>query len=244
MLWLQGESDALENQGAAYETNLRNFIADMRTQFDSPELPFYMARVREFYGTAEQSGLVRTAQVVVAESTEFVEWFDTDSYNPLIEGGHYNTEGEINIGIDFANLYLGLYETFTSWASEQGLDGTPGKESGFFDDPDGDGLSNGVEAWFGTDPTVPGTGLSEITSDGTTTTFQHPQNTSVFSGVSIYYNWSLDLTEWYAGDGIAGPDGGPTVSISSSTEVDITTTTASANEPLSTLFLRAGVIQD
>ena len=244
MLWLQGESDALENQGAAYETNLRNFIADMRTQFDSPELPFYMARVREFYGTAEQSGLVRTAQVVVAESTEFVEWFDTDSYNPLIEGGHYNTEGEINIGIDFANIYLGLYETFTSWASEQGLDGTPGKESGFFDDPDGDGLSNGVEAWFGTDPTVPGTGLSEITSDGTTTTFQHPQNTSVFSGVSISYSWSLDLTEWYAGDGIGGPDGGPTVSISSSTEVDITTTTATANEPLSTLFLRAGVIQD
>jgi hypothetical protein len=135
-------------------------------------------------------------------------------------------------------------ETFTSWASEQGLDGTPGKESGFFDDPDGDGLSNGVEAWFGTDPTVPGTGLTELVTDGTTTTFQHPQNTSVISGVSIYYNWSLDLTEWYAGDGIGGPDGGPTVSISSSTEVDITTTTATANEPLSTLFLRAGVIQD
>ncbi len=147
MLWLQGESDAQENQGAAYETNLRNFIADMRTRFNDPDLPFYMGRVREFYGTALQSGLVRDAQVVVAESTAHVEWFDTDSYNPLILGGHYNADGEINIGIDYANLYLasGPSGTFTGWANEQGLDGSPGKESGFNDDPDQDGVANAME---------------------------------------------------------------------------------------------------
>ena len=106
MLWLQGESDALEGHGAAYETNLRNFIADMRTQFSVPDLPFYIARVREYYGTAEQTALVRTAQVDIADSTENVEWFDTDSYNPLINGGHYDTAGQIGIGIDFAETYL------------------------------------------------------------------------------------------------------------------------------------------
>lgn len=136
MLWLQGESDAAEGQGAAYETNLRNFISDMRTRFEVPDLPFYIARVRDFYGTPEQAGLVRAAQVTVAESTDKVEWFDTDSYNPLIAGGHYNAEGEINIGIDYANLYLesGPSGTFADWAAGRGLDGTPGKESGFSDD--------------------------------------------------------------------------------------------------------------
>ncbi len=107
MLWLQGESDAVEGQGAAYEANLRNFIDDMRTQFSVPDLPFYIARVRTYYGTVEQSGLVRTAQVAVAESTANVEAFDTDSYN-LINGGHYNTAGQLNIGIDFANTYLSM----------------------------------------------------------------------------------------------------------------------------------------
>jgi hypothetical protein len=106
MLWLQGESDALEGQGAAYETNLRNFIDDMRTQFNVADLPFYIARVRDYYGTEEQSALVRAAQVDVAESTDNVEWFDTDSYNPLINGGHYNAAGQIGIGIDFAITHL------------------------------------------------------------------------------------------------------------------------------------------
>jgi hypothetical protein len=106
MLWLQGESDALEGHGEAYETNLRNFIDDMRTRFDAPDLPFYIARVREHYGTPEQTALVRTAQVVIADSTANVEWFDTDSYNPLINGGHYDTAGQVGIGIDFANTFL------------------------------------------------------------------------------------------------------------------------------------------
>ena len=108
MLWLQGEFDAYESQGAAYETNLRNFIADMRTQFDTPDLPFYIARVRTWWDNAarDQAVLVRAAQVTVAETTDNVEWFDTDSYDPLINSGHYNTPGQLNIGIDFANTYL------------------------------------------------------------------------------------------------------------------------------------------
>ena len=104
MLWVQGESDGKLNKGAQYEANLRVFIADMRTQFKKPDLPFYMARIRLYYAP---KGLVRAAQVKIAGDTANVEWFDTDMLgNPLISGGHYNSNGQIQIGTLFANTYL------------------------------------------------------------------------------------------------------------------------------------------
>ncbi len=71
--------------------------------------------------------------------------FDTDSHTLI--GGHYDTAGQISIGVDFANTYLvsGPSGTFSGCATVQGLDGTAGKESGFSDDPDGDGVVNGFE---------------------------------------------------------------------------------------------------
>lgn len=43
MLWLQGESDALENKGQDYEKNLLAFIKHMRTKFATPKMPFIIA---------------------------------------------------------------------------------------------------------------------------------------------------------------------------------------------------------
>jgi hypothetical protein len=106
MLWLQGESDAFAKQGAIYAANLRNFIADIRTQFDTPDLLFIIARVRDYYGLPAQSTLVRDAQVAIADSDANVEWFDTDTFNPLKEGGHYTWEAQIEIGKAFAETYL------------------------------------------------------------------------------------------------------------------------------------------
>ncbi len=102
MLWMQGESDAAENQAEAYDANLRAFIADMRKQFDTPQMPFAIGRVKDFYGGATgQAAIVRSAQQEVAESTDAVEWFDTDGYS-LADGGHYNAAGLVEMGKDFA----------------------------------------------------------------------------------------------------------------------------------------------
>jgi hypothetical protein len=202
MLWLQGESDAADAKGALYETNLRDFIADMRTRFGAPNLPFYMGRVRDYYGTTAQSGMVRDAQVAVADSTADVEWFDTDSYNPLILGGHYDTAGQIGIGIDYANLYLatGPTGTFGGWANEQGLDGSQGKESGFSDDPDQDGVENALEWVSG--------GIPLMAGDGVQTSVQMDPSNSVFSfsfnreedsigRVDLAVEWITELgSEW------------------------------------------------
>ena len=119
-----------------------------------------------------------------------------------------------------------------------------GAQTGFNDDPDGDKLANGVEAWLGSDPGVFNTGLEGLSSDGTTTTFSHSRNPSPPSDVSGAYEWSLDLDSWYDGDGSEGPVGGPNVSFVPVTVDSTTSVTATASEAIERLFVRIAVTQE
>jgi len=109
MLWLQGESDAAERKAESYEKNLTAFIAHMRTQFKTPEMPFIIARVLGFYGgKTGQARIVRDAQVKVAKEVKNVACFDTDDcpiVDPVKNKGHYNAVGLIEIGKRFAAGY-------------------------------------------------------------------------------------------------------------------------------------------
>ena len=111
-------------------------------------------------------------------------------------------------------------------------------------DPDGDRLPNGLEAWFGTDPGAFNVGLVGLANDGLTTTYEHPQNETPPSDLSGFYEWSSDLDDWYACDGVNGPPGGPTVTVGTTTVAGTTTVTTTASESLERLFLRISVIQD
>lgn len=119
-----------------------------------------------------------------------------------------------------------------------GLD--PG-DRGFTLDPDGDHLANGLEAWFGTHPGEPSQGLATVSSNGTVTTFTHPQNPARPTNVAGFYQWSPDLTTWYAGDGVDGPPGGRKVFIAPVTTGATTAVTATASGPLERVFLRVQV---
>ena len=116
MLWMQGESDAYEGQAASYETNLVAFVTDMRAQFNTPKMPFAIARVRDYYGGTlppvvgdqtdpTQADVVRAAQVAVAGYTPYSSWFDTDGYQ-MVNSGHYGTQGQLDLGRDFATATL------------------------------------------------------------------------------------------------------------------------------------------
>lgn len=113
-------------------------------------------------------------------------------------------------------------------------------ELGMNDDPDGDSILNGLEAWFGTHPGTFNAGLVLSATDGTTTTLTHPHNDNSPSDQSGFYEWSPNLVDWYLGDGIDGPSGGPSVSISP----NLSGATATASELMKTLFLRLRVIQN
>jgi hypothetical protein len=130
---------------------------------------------------------------------------------------------------------------FSDWIA--GYPGV-GPQTGLDDDPDGDGNPNGVEAWFGTNPAVSSAGLANLATAGTITTFTHPVSENPPDDLSLIYQWSLNLVDWYACDGADGPPAGQTVIVSSNTVDTTTTVTATANEPMAGLFLRAGVEQN
>ena len=126
--------------------------------------------------------------------------------------------------------------TFATWIGGFGL--APADQD-FGDDPDGDGLANGIEAWFGTHPGQWNQGLAGLATNGPTATFTHPQNISPPTDLNGFYQWSPNLIDWYASGN--GPASGPTVSIVPNTVGTTTTLTAIASGALAGLFLRVGV---
>jgi hypothetical protein len=128
-------------------------------------------------------------------------------------------------------------DDFHSWISDPAF-GLDPAEQGFTHDPDEDGLANGLEAWFGTHPGQFDPGLVADRA----ATFIHPRNEHPPADVSGFYEWSPNLSDWYAGG--SGPAGGPTVTLIPVTVGTATATvTATASEQIDRLFLRVGASQ-
>lgn len=132
--------------------------------------------------------------------------------------------------------------TFTAYISDPTFGLAPG-EQGFAQEPDGDGLANGLEAWFGTHPGKADAGLANLSTDGAVTTFTHPSNATRPTDIAGFYQWSPNLVDWYAGDGVDGPPGGATLIFSASSNETTTTVTATSSGSPDRLFLRAGASQ-
>lgn len=130
--------------------------------------------------------------------------------------------------------------TFSEWVAGYDV----GAETGYSQDPDRDGIANGLEAWFGTRPDKFSAGLSQPTTDGATITFSHPLNEQMPSDITGSYEWSPDLSDWYAGDGVEGPSNGLTVVITANSSGNKTTVTATASEVYNRLFFRSRANQN
>ena len=91
--------------------------------------------------------------------------------------------------------------SFANWISGFGL--APADQD-LSDDPDGDGLDNGVENFFGTNPGTFSKGLSAGVKSGNTFTFTHPKNASPAIDLTASYRWSTDLATFHLGGETSG----------------------------------------
>jgi hypothetical protein len=125
MFWIQGESDTMNKDHAeAYADNLTAFIATVREDLKSPELPFIFTRVHAKLGDPTsavhgQGGfnfvpIVRKGQETVATKVARTKLVDTDklslrlsppNYDNLV---HYDSEGFLDLGKALAKAYLEL----------------------------------------------------------------------------------------------------------------------------------------
>jgi hypothetical protein len=85
--------------------------------------------------------------------------------------------------------------TFATWIA--GYPSTGGV-NGFNDDPDHDGINNGLENYLGTDPSQTSAGLTNVIKAGPVFTFRHTRSNQTATDVTAAYQWSDDLVNWYA----------------------------------------------
>jgi methionine-rich copper-binding protein CopC len=90
---------------------------------------------------------------------------------------------------------------FANWIAGFGL--APADQD-LFDDPDGDGIDNGVENFFGTNPGTFTRGLAAGIKNGNTFTFTHPKNATPASDLTATYRWSADLATFHLGGQTSG----------------------------------------
>ena len=106
-LWMQGESDAIvETSANAYESNLSNFITDIRKDLNVEKLPFIIAKI-DATPSWPFNAIVRQAQDNVASKLKNVGIFDTHGFET--DGIHYLSAGYVKMGIQFSNQYINVF---------------------------------------------------------------------------------------------------------------------------------------
>jgi methionine-rich copper-binding protein CopC len=156
-------------------------------------------------------------------------------------GGH----GFAGISSTSAWNFTTAVPTFATWISNPAFGLAPADRD-LSDDPDGDGIDNGVENFFGTHPGIFTRGLAAGIKNGNTFTFIHPKSATPASDLTASYQWSKDLGGFLAGGATDGA--GTTVNFTTQADTPspgFTTVTATVTGTGSSkLFSRVGVTQN
>lgn len=252
----------INGMGAGSQTALTNLVSSIVTH--APDVHLIVAQITPYssfnqtlhdYNVYIRDTLVPTYAgngkkvTTVDLYTPFL--VDPDNYGTAIEPGvlsnNINHPDNPHYELMAQEWYEGIQalglgpDNFASWIVDPAF-GLAVADQDFADDSDGDNLSNGLEAWFGTHPGQPNTGLANISTNGNITTFTHPQNATAPDDLIGHYEWSPNLTDWYANG--TGPSGGATVAFSASIRGGTTTVTATVAGLAERIFLRAGVVRN
>jgi hypothetical protein len=239
-VWFQGNKDLGEPGASHYESNLVALITQLRSYYAaryrgkcSLTTPFVIATGCGDPGTSGGGLVVANGQLAMNNAAKYpqfagnVKTMDTRGYwrgtGPSPQGYHYNHNAETYLltGDALGRAMVEL-QTFDLWIA--GYPAMPPGLAGFDQDADGDGIDNGAEHFFGTNPGVGSAGLVSGASSGNTFTFTHPQNASPATGVTAAYRWSKDLATFRVHGQTDGA--GTTVNFNAVTNAGVTTVTA------------------
>ena len=117
ILWMQGEFDG-NNEGYAneYQTNLTNFVKDVRGKLKVGDLPFIIGMI-DSVGTWRFNGTIRAAERTVAKNLLNVGLVDTKDF--ATDNTHYKLDGMIALGKGFALNYLSNYRVPTGLTGQR-----------------------------------------------------------------------------------------------------------------------------
>lgn len=172
------------------------------------------------YNGINHFGTVTWSDSVLGAIGSFTYTSARDFGSILISGANPFTGAISNLSLEQILPTVSVL-SFESWIAGFSLDPA---DQDFLDDPDQDGIANGIEHVFGTSPNAPSAGISGVTSTVSSLTFRHPLNPDLAENVSYAYEWSSDLSAWRsAGEMNAGgtrvgiapslPDGNGVVSV-------------------------------
>ena len=155
-------------------------------------------------------------------------------------------DGTLEISGNDIVLIVSAGTAFDSWAAANGLDGSPGREADFDDDPDGDGIANGLEWILGGNP-LDGQSGALVTTTATAAgglTLGFTRNEDSIGEATLVVEYNTDLgTSWETaaiGATSSGPDAnGVVVTINNaSTPDEVTVNIPASNSTLGKLFAR------
>ncbi len=121
-VWMQGESDAIKDQGEVYEASLTGLYDQLSNDLKRNDINFVIGRISD-YGIANkkyaQWTMIRDIQVKIAESDPHFGWIDTDDLNDGINrkgeyiknDAHMSADGYVIMGKRFAEKAIQLIES-------------------------------------------------------------------------------------------------------------------------------------
>ena len=118
-LWMQGEKDANEGNGAVYKAALKGLIQQLRTDMQRADINFVIGRLSDFdmdNSKYKNWTMIRDIQVEVAEEDTLASWVNTDDLNDGINSKgnqvlndlHSTPEGYKTFGIRLAESAIEL----------------------------------------------------------------------------------------------------------------------------------------
>lgn len=118
-VWMQGETDAMENFGHEYKASLIGLVQQLAADLGREDINVVLGRISDhdlITGKYPHWPVVRQAQVEAAEAEPYWRWVDTDQFNDgiaedgslLVDDLHYTPEGYALLGSRFAEEAIAL----------------------------------------------------------------------------------------------------------------------------------------